>query len=74
MSENSLFDIGDCTGFDIYKPHAFLTTYNTNKLSNDLITMRNIKEDDVIENNWEQHHLDEAGVERLPGEDSWLET
>lgn len=45
MSENSLFDIGDCTGFDIYKPHAFLTTYNTNKLSNDLITMRNIKEE-----------------------------
>lgn len=45
VSENSLFDIGDCTGFDIYKPHAFLTTYNTNKLSNDLITMRNIKEE-----------------------------
>lgn len=40
----------------------------------DVDAMRNIKEDDVIENNWEQHHLDEAGVERLPGEDSWLET
>lgn len=46
--ENALFDVGYCERDEIYKPNAFLTNYNTNKLTKDLITMRKIK--DLIKN------------------------